>query len=329
MAIDAQLITEYQLATTAAVWRQRAGRGLLEVSGPDGAAFFQGQVTNDVEGLQVGDGCYAALLTAKGKMRADMRILRVAEDVLWVESSAAALALVSATIKKFRVGFDFTSTDLTENFALFSMIGPKAHETLERLTGVPVPLASDEHANVVTAIEAVPVTAAGTDLGVDVLVTGNDQACDHVAEALTAALGPPVGAETVETLRVESGRPLLGREIDGETIPQEAAINERAVNFEKGCYVGQETVARLFYKGKPNRQLRGLRLHGPAVHGEAVTSSEGKLVGIIGTAVDSPRHGTIALAILRREAQPGDEVSVGAANGATVVEPKDFSTNRN
>ena len=104
-----------------------------------------------------------------------------------------------------------------------------------------------------------------------------------------------------------------------ETIPQEAGINERAVSFTKGCYIGQETVARLHYKGKPNRHLRGLRLSRPAEAGAVVTLGEREL-GKVGTAVLSPAHGPIALAILRREAAPGDEVTVDGEITAEVVD---------
>ena len=106
--------------------------------------------------------------------------------------------------------------------------------------------------------------------------------------------------------------------MDGDTIPQEAGINERAVSFTKGCYVGQETVARLHYKGKPNRHLRGLRLTAPADRGDEILLGE-KVVGRLGSTCESPRLGPIALALVRREAAPGDEVLVAGA-AATVVE---------
>jgi folate-binding protein YgfZ len=102
-----------------------------------------------------------------------------------------------------------------------------------------------------------------------------------------------------------------------ETMPAEAGIVEDAVSFTKGCYIGQETVARLHYKGKPNRHLRGLRLCRPASAGEELRLGD-KTVGEIGTAVISPRHGPIGLAIVRREAEPGDEVTV-SQNGLTAT----------
>ena len=93
-------------------------------------------------------------------------------------------------------------------------------------------------------------------------------------------------------------------------IPQEAGLNARAVSFEKGCYVGQETVARLYFRGKPNRHLRGLRLSGPATTGDPLRLGE-REVGRLGSVVESPLHGRIALALVRREASPGDSLVVG------------------
>ena len=103
-------------------------------------------------------------------------------------------------------------------------------------------------------------------------------------------------------------------------MPQEAGINDRAVSFTKGCYVGQETVARLHYKGKPNRHMRGLRLSAPAEHGEPIMLGE-KQVGTIGSVAESPAHGTIALALVRREAEPGAEVQVAGAPAEVVALP--------
>ena len=124
-----------------------------------------------------------------------------------------------------------------------------------------------------------------------------------------------VSEAVAECLRLELGRPRYGVDLDDSVIPQEAGLNERAVSFTKGCYVGQETVARLFYRGKPNRHLRGLRLSDPAATGDALRLGE-KEVGRVATAVVSPAHGPIALAIVRREATPGATVAVGE-NGVT------------
>jgi tRNA-modifying protein YgfZ len=157
-----------------------------------------------------------------------------------------------------------------------------------------------------------------TDTGVDVFCAAGDTAA--VRAALESAGAMPVDEAAAEIVRVERGRPRYGIELDDSVIPQEAGLNERAVSFTKGCYVGQETVARLFYRGKPNRHLRGLRLSAPAATGDALRRGE-KEVGRVGTVVVSPAFGPIALAIVRREAAPGDTLAVGeGAVTAEVVE---------
>ena len=128
--------------------------------------------------------------------------------------------------------------------------------------------------------------------------------------ALVAAGAAELPDGDAEVLRVESGRPRYGVDLDDSVIPQEAGLNERAVSFTKGCYVGQETVARLFYKGKPNRHLRGLRLSAPGAAGAPLVLGE-REVGTLTSSVVSPALGPIGLALVRREAEPGAELRVG------------------
>ena len=122
-----------------------------------------------------------------------------------------------------------------------------------------------------------------------------------------------------EIVRVESGRPRYGVDVDDGTIPQEAGLNERAVSFSKGCYVGQETVARLHWRGKPNRHLRGLRLSSVVPVGSSLSLGE-REVGRLTSVVDSPVHGPIGLALVRREAAVGDSVVVDGAGTAVVCD---------
>ncbi len=136
--------------------------------------------------------------------------------------------------------------------------------------------------------------------------------------ALEAIGAVSVSEAAAEIVRVEHGRPRYGIDLDENTIPQEAALNERAVSFTKGCYVGQETVARLYYKGKPNRHLRGLLLSQPTESGAPLALGE-KSVGRLGSSVLSPRFGAIGLALVRREAEHGATVSVGEQGASAVV----------
>ena len=291
--------------------RERAGlvvrppAAIFELSGDEAAAFLQGQVTNDVESLAPGTGCYAALLDHKGKIRTDMRVLRLAADRLLVVAEGQARAVLDHNFTTYSLGRQVSHRDLSEDHRVLSLIGPDARGALDPAPG------PAEHDHVLGPYGV----ATATDVGVD-LVCGERQAA-----AARAELGlPEVGEEAAECLRIERGRQRLGHELDG-AIPQEAGLNERAVSFTKGCYVGQETVARLHYKGKPNRHLRGLRLSAPAERGERVMLGE-REVGTIGTACVSPVHGPIALALIRREAEPDQEVLVGdGAHPAVVVDP--------
>jgi folate-binding protein YgfZ len=156
-----------------------------------------------------------------------------------------------------------------------------------------------------------------TNVGIDLVVAGGD--APQLRAALIRAGAEEVGAAAAEILRVETGRPRFGTEMTTSTIPEEAGINDRAVSLTKGCYIGQETVARLHYKGKSNRHLRGLRLDSETRADEAIQLGD-REVGRVGTAVLSPAFGPIALAILRREATPGDQVAVGPQTIAEVVE---------
>jgi folate-binding protein YgfZ len=296
--------TEYDLVTGSAGLLDRSDRGKLRLEGDEVAEFLQGQVTNDVEALAAGQGCYAALLNHKGKLRADMRVLR--GDGAWlVDTEPIGLLPVSHTVQTYSLGRDVRFEDVTGQRAILSLIGPAARDALD--TAPP----RVEHSHV----RGEHGVYVATHLGVDVICAAED------ADSVRAALGvEPVSEDAAECARIESGRPRLGYDMDGDTIPQEAGLNERAVSFTKGCYVGQETVARLHYRGKPNRQLRGLRLTAPAERGDSLHFGD-KAVGRVGSTCDSPRLGPIALALVRREATAGDTVLVGEAQSpATVVE---------
>ena len=285
---------DYELLRGSAGLVDRSARGKLRLAGADVLEFLQGQVTNDVEALEPGRGCYAALLDHKGKVRADMCVLR-GEDWFWLDCEAIGRDALGRTIKMYSLGRDVRSEDVTEQRAILSLIGPAAREALD------ITPPEDEY----SFVEGEHGIYVATDLGVDIICPS------HQVDAVREALGiEPASQEAAECLRIESGRPRHGLDMGPETIPQEAGLNERAVSFEKGCYVGQETVARLHYKGKPNRFLRGLRLTAEAESGTPVMLGE-RQVGTIGSACVSPAHGPIALALVRREASPGDTVQVG------------------
>ncbi len=290
----------------------RSERGKLALTGDQAKEFLTGQVTNDVLALEPGTGCYAAFLTPKGKMLGDVRILDLGDE-LWLDTERVALQALFDMIRRYKIGFAAELHKRTLECALLSLLGPRAREVAGAQQ-----LPSAEHSSMRARRGDAEVVLVATADGIDVICAAQD--ADAVRAALVEAGAVEVSEAAAELVRVEAGRPRYGVDLDDTTIPQEAGLNERAVSFTKGCYVGQETVARLYYKGKPNRHLRGLRLAGPAATGDALRLGD-REVGRVGSVADSPALGPIALAIVRREAEPGVTVTVGDAGAtATVVE---------
>ena len=289
----------------------RSERGKLALSGAEAKSFLQGQVSNDVESLSPGSGCYSAFLTPKGKMLGDLRILD-ADGELLLDTERVALQALFDMVRRYSVGHRVELHKRTVERGLLSLVGPRARE----VAGAGA-LPAVEYSHAAATLAGRPVRLIVTDEGVDVLCDAADRPV--VVDALREAGAVDVDEAAAEVLRVERGRPRYGIDLDDTVIPQEAGLNERAVSFTKGCYVGQETVARLHYKGKPNRHLRGLRLSAPAEPG-APLLHEDREVGRLASAVASPRLGPIGLALVRREAPPGSTVAVGDSATAEVVE---------
>ncbi len=287
----------------------RSERGKLLIRGAEAAEYLQGQLTNDVEGLAPGEGCYAALLDRKGHIQADMRVLRLAPDEIWIDTEAGATEAARRHLETYKIGREVEIADSGE-LGLFSLIGPQS-------AAVAGTAALPEHAAREARVGGTDCIVIGTAIGLDLIAGTPDSGsgdpagdASRLREALCEAGAVEVGPEAAEILRVEAGTPRFGAEMSSETMPAEAGIVEAAVDFGKGCYIGQEPVARLHYKGRPNRHLRGLELSAPAAAGTPLKLGE-KEVGRVGSACVSPAHGPIALAIVRREAEPGAELAVG------------------
>jgi folate-binding protein YgfZ len=312
-ATDTTLLdAEYRALIEGCGLLDRSERGKLALTGPGAKEFLAGQVTNDTEALVPGEGCYAAFLTPKGKMLGDLRILDVGEELL-LDTERVALQGLFDMIRRFKIGYQVQLHKRTVERGLLSLLGPDTPRVASAET-----LPAVEHANAAVEIEGVAAIVARTDTGVDLICDAADT--EELANALRDRGAAPVSEEAAEIVRVEQGRPRYGIDLDETVIPQEAGLNERAVSFTKGCYVGQETVARLYYKGKPNRHLRGLRLSAPAEPGAELRLGE-RAVGRLTSFVRSPVQGPIGLALVRREAEPGAIVSVGEHGAeAEVVE---------
>jgi folate-binding protein YgfZ len=292
----------YRAATQACGLVDRSERGKLALTGTQAKAFLQGQVSNDVEALTPGTGCYAAFLTPKGKMLGDIRILD-ADDEILLDTERVALQELFNMVRRFSVGYTLELHKRT-------------------LAGIGE-LGAAEDAHALVQIDGIAARAIRSDVGLDLLCDAQDTAA--LTGALVARGAEPVSETVADCVRVERGRPRYGIDLDETVIPQEADLNERAVSFTKGCYVGQETVARLYYRGKPNRQLRGLKLSAPVATGAEIALGD-RVVGRLGSVAESPALGSIALALVRREAPPGSDVAVGADQVDAVVVELPFAT---
>jgi len=296
----------------------RGERGKLALSGGGAIEFLNGQVTNELLDLPVGAGRYAAFLNHKGGMLGDLRILRAVDPgapelgpMLLLDTERGSLQALFDMVRQFKIGFDVELHKRTLERGLVSLIGPGSAGLLGDEPG------GEEHDSAALQFAGVQCLAIRTALGIDLYF--DSAAGDGLIGALLAAGARADDGEQSELARIELGRPVFGVDIPAGTIPQEAGLNDRAVSFTKGCYVGQETVARLFYKGTPKRHLRGLRAAEPLRTGEPVMVGE-REVGTVTSAAVSPEHGPIALALLRREAEPGASVALGSGGEATVVE---------
>ncbi len=302
---------EYEALQSRAALFDRSHRGRLRITGEKAAEMVGGLVTNDVASLIPGQGCYAAALTAKGKIVADVRIF-IEEGSVLVDAPPRAALAWAAMVKKFVNPRIAPHVDESATLRDLGVFGMNARHVVTALTGVQAPaltaLAPYAHVTVEIAGQKVLVVNS-PELGIEgfELFVPAEQ-FDTLWEKAAASGGAPAGLEAWEIARVEAGRPEWGLDIDDTTIPQEANFDElHAISYTKGCYVGQETVARVHFRGHVNKHLRGIHAAGldapPA--GATLHDDTGQQVGDVRTPVRSPRLGGIALAMIRREVAPG------------------------
>jgi tRNA-modifying protein YgfZ len=318
-------VTEYEALRAGCMLVDRGERHRLAFSGDKAAETLTGLVTNDVAGLAVGDGQYAAALTPKGKIIADLRIFRQADRLL-VDTSARAAEGWTATVQKFVNPRLARYADLSEPLGDIGVFGAQSRRVTAELTGVSaaalqiLPLYGHlvaQHARGPVLVARVP--DAGLE-GYELLAA--PEVLRELWSRAVAAGATPTGLEAWEVARIEAGRPEWGLDITDGTLAQEANLDElHAISYTKGCYTGQETVARVHFRGHVNRHLRGLRTaHGaPLPYGAQLIDGTGKAVGEVRSATLSPRLGNIALAMVRREVEPGSTVDCRWSGGRADV----------
>ena len=300
-------------------------RGRLCLTGADRVRFLHGQVTNDIKALRAGEGCYAALVTAKGRMESDLNIYNLPEELL-LDFEPGLGGAVSQRLQKFIVADDVQVVDVASNYGLLSVQGPAAAAALRTL-GLfnPLPAKPYNVARVVDATLGELYLANQPRLGAsgfDVFTprAALDAMAHQLIAAARAAGGRACGWDAFEAARIEAGIPRFGVDMDQTHLPQEARIETRAVSYTKGCYVGQEVLNRLHTLGHVNRELRGLRLDAEVkalpAKGDQLFQQD-KEVGYITSAAVSPLRGaTFALGYVRKEADRlGTRLVVRSAAG--------------
>ena len=307
----AGVATEYEALHRHAVVFDRSHRGRMRLSGATAGEMLTGLVTNDVLSLASGQGQYAAALTPKGKIIADLRIFRD-ESSLLVDAPPRANESWMSTVRKYVNPRLAAYSDESATLRDVGVFGVAARLVVGEMTGV-----SSSALGVLPAYAHVSVEIEGARVMVarvpDLELEGFElfapaEIYEVLWERALAAKATPGGLDTWEIARVEAGRPEWGVDIDESTLPQEANFEElHAISYTKGCYTGQETVARVHFRGHVNKHLRGLRAASPeppAPRAELFDAT-GKSVGDVRSTAPSPRLGGIAIGMVRREIEAG------------------------
>ena len=302
------------LHTTAA--GRRIERDVLRVHGPDAASYLQGQCTQDVETLGVGDSAESLLLSPRGKVEAYLRVTRVAEDAFVLDTEGGEGPAVRQRLQRFKLRVKAEIDGL--DWQCVAVRGPEAS------SGMPSPAGPGSAASG-PGVELALATIWGPPAGVDLLGPAPE-----LPEGVV-----PCDEAAWEAVRVESGIPRMGAELDERTIPAEVpGLLERCVSFTKGCYTGQELVARLDARGnRVARHLRGLVVPGSADGGPGTALAPGmpltdpgtgKTVGTITSAAWSPALGAVALGYVHRDVVPAAVVEVDLGDRSAPAEVREL-----
>ncbi|MGB9178424.1 MAG: aminomethyltransferase family protein [Pyrinomonadaceae bacterium] len=288
-------------------------RGRIEVSGAEAVQFLNGLITNDVKALEDGAWMLCAFPNVQGRLIAFARVLRRGPAFLF-DTEAATHERVFKTLERFTLAGDFRVRDLTLETALFSIQGAGSREILRAMPGEDV--ASVERGRIAetswnsNSLSIIRATHTAED-GFDIFLSASD--ATGVWDALVQAGAHPFGLDALEILRIEAGQPRFGQDMDESTVVLETGLDE-AVSFTKGCYIGQEIIARIHWRGHVAKRLAGLTFDGEVkIEREAkIKSTAGKEIGrITSTAVSPSLKRTIALGYVKYDyLAAGTEVRV-------------------
>ena len=304
-------------------------RSRVCVLGADRVKFLNGQVTNHVAALKTGEGCYATLVTAKGKVQSDLNLFALADELL-LDFEPGLTRTVMERLEKYVIADDAQLVDVAPHYGLLSVQGPRAADVVVRL-GLEMELPktlrafatiTDPTLGTLYLMNLPRAGTTGFDLYVPVAALG--AVFDKLIAATKAVGGCAGGWQALETARIEAGIPRFGADFDETNLPSEAGIEATAVSYTKGCYIGQEVIARLRTYGNVAKALRGLRLADALpqlpVRGDKLFK-DGKEVGHVTSAVASPTlRANLALGYVRREAnQIGAELTLRTAAGESLA----------
>lgn len=289
-------------------------RAFVRVEGPDAETHLQAVLSQDVAGIALGSARYGLLLTPKARVLADPRVLRIGDESFLLDVEPAGADVLATHLLRYRLRANAEIERVDDHWNLLTIVGPDADRTLQSTLGaVPGPTEGEGIPGSPFAVRAVPISAPRVDL----IVAADDT--HDLLERLCDAGATEATAEVVDALRIEAGVPRLGAEADERWMPAECGLVERAVSFDKGCYIGQEPVTRLHRRGHANRGPRRLRPAGTVAVGDAI-AFDGKEVGVItSTAAEPWLERPTALGIVRVEVPTGATVEVGGGVSAEMV----------
>jgi tRNA-modifying protein YgfZ len=303
----------------------RSYAGRLLITGADRRSYLQGLLTNDIEALTPGTGCYAALLTAQGRMIADMRVEELGDAIL-LDVPVGLAADIGAHLDRFVFSEDVQVQDVTAERAEVGLYGPASAAIVSRVLQPARDLEDQPvFANTTGTFEGSAVLIVRSDeagvLGYDVILAA--ERAVPLSRALEAAGAAPVDPPSAETVRIEAGRPRFGVDMDTDTIPLEAGIEDRAISRSKGCYVGQEVIVRVLDRGhgRVARRLVGLSFTADVPAAGSKLFAGEREVGRVTSAAYSPALGhAIALGYVQRDfTSPGTIVTLESGANATVT----------
>jgi folate-binding protein YgfZ len=293
-----------------------APRLQIAVAGQDRAAYLQGLLTNDIQALTPGTGCYSAWLSPQGRMLTDMHVLESGGMIL-LDVPAATLEATLQRLEQFIFSEDVRVGSLAASLSGVWLHGPRAATVLEQVIDGARGLADwPEYHHTQFELGDQPVSIARiSQIGVPGFCVYLERSrSDALIAALEQAGAAIVPAEAIDAARIEAGYPVFG----DDTIPLEAGIEHRAISFTKGCYVGQEVIIRVLHRGhgRVAKRLVSLRVDGGRPERGATLSSGEREIGVLTSVAESPRKGVIALGYVHRDfTTQGTSVDVRTAQG--------------